>query len=332
MTGSMLVLVPVALLALVGTFCFVGCKLNTKGTGFPPFTEYGRRDVLENTQLLCIAYWPLKEGPGASQAIDLKGGHNGDYMSSANAGSLFPCPDFPFPNSGPHSAFAPGTLVLGQTNIVPGETKPPHDPVSLNFETGMTVDGGFVIVPASEAAALNPLKAFSVEVWVRPEFAFGETPSLRMVIESRDRQGPASDQLSGFAIWSNNGTWEAVLGIANADTYLTIKGPALEAEKASHLVLTYDGENGNLFVNGALAATEKVAGFVPNTTQPLTMGVGLKRLDDRVPGPSNVEPRFPLLPFTGTLQCVAIYETALLITDVLKHFNDGQGMKDEENA
>jgi concanavalin A-like lectin/glucanase superfamily protein len=333
MTATLFIIVPVALLVLVGTFYFVGCKLDTQGLEFPPFTEYGRRDVLENTSLLCIAYWPLKELPGAPQAIDLKGGHNGDYKNAANSPKLFPCPDFTFPNGGPHSAAAGGTLILGQTTIVDGETKPPHDPNDVMSETGMTIDGGFVIVPATEAAALNPAKAFSVEVWARAEFSGSEVPALRMVIESRDRQGPASDQLTGFAIWANNGIWEGVLGIANSDTYLTIKGSAVTPEKATHLVLTFDGENGTLFVNGAIAATEKVKGFMPNTTQPLTMGVGLKRLDDRdTTDPLNAEPRFPLLPFNGTLQCVAIYGTALLLTDVQKHFHDGQGLKDEENA
>lgn len=309
-----------------GGFCFVGCKLDTKGTEFPPFTEYGRRDVLENTSLLCIAYWPLKEPSGALKAIDLKGGHNGDYKDVGNAGSLFPCPDFTYPN-GQHSPIAGGTLVLGQTNIVTGETKPPHDVNNVTFETGMTTDGGFVIVPATETVALNPLKAFSVELWARPEFS-GSELSIRELIDSRDVQA----ERSGFSIGIRDGLWEASFGTGVSAAFQFITGPAFEAEKASHVVLTYDGVNGNLFVNGELVKSEIVDGFVPNTTQPLTIGVGLKRLPDRVQDASNVEPRFPLFPFKGTLQCVAIYETALLLSDVKKHFHDGQGLKDEENA
>ena len=59
MTASLLVFVPVALLALIGTFCFVGCVFPTGGLPSPPFTTYSDTDVIGNPD--CVAYWPLND-------------------------------------------------------------------------------------------------------------------------------------------------------------------------------------------------------------------------------------------------------------------------------
>jgi hypothetical protein len=147
-------------------------------------------------------------------------------------------------------------------------------------------------------------------------------------------QGAASDQLSGFAIWINEqNMWEAALGIANLPKPLLVTGPLVKFETTAYIVLTFDGVTAKLFVNGESPSSADATGFVPNTTQPLVMAAGFKRVADREDNDLTKEPRFPLFPFKGTLQCVAIYATDIsTMGAIAKHFHDGQGLKDEENA
>ena len=56
MTMSLVVLLPLILLGIVGTLCFVGCGLSTGGLE-TPFTKYTSTTILLNPAI--IAYWPL---------------------------------------------------------------------------------------------------------------------------------------------------------------------------------------------------------------------------------------------------------------------------------
>jgi hypothetical protein len=338
MTASLLVLVSISLLVLVAGFCFVGCVLNTHGTGDPdkpdpdnpdpepkpkPFTNYSKT-VTDTDGVL--AFWPLNEPAAIAQnpiatakAADIVGGHTGNYTDASNSPDLYFCPAINLA-AGVDSAFAAGSLVLGVESIVPGDAmQPDNDPDILS--TGMQIDGGFVTVPFS--GDINAVSKFTLECWVRPEWD-ASPPAYRMIIDSRDTVGGMAH---GFAIGVNNsGNWEASI-YANDGTGVLVAAGAAPLSSVTHVVLTFDGTNAAIFINGMqMSAPTAVPGgttFSPNTTSPFVIGAGLPWLPPRMQGGPDLS--FPLLPFKGTIQDVAFYNTVLSDADITKHFEDGSG-------
>src|SRR5205807_10225071 len=52
-----------------------------------PFTSYTQNTVLLNGN--CIAFWPLSETKDTDKAVDLRGGHNGDYVDPTTAPGIY---------------------------------------------------------------------------------------------------------------------------------------------------------------------------------------------------------------------------------------------------
>lgn len=327
MTASLLVLVSVALLVVISGFCFVGCVLDTHGLGADdpkPFTKYSDTDVIPTA----VAYWPLSEASATAdkpvpQAIakDVVGNSDGNYTHKSNAPlGMFPCPPIPI-SPGLDSAPAIGFLSLGAVSLLPGDAvQPGNDPNILT--TGMQVDGGFVTVPFN--GVINPAPKFTIECWARPEWSAADAPAFRAVIDCRTIN-PAGTEYTGCAVIVNQaGNWEAEMGAVGSLSFVKVTGGKAALSEASHVVLTCDGSNAALFVNGVQAVTKSLGGaFAPNTQSPLVMGVGGPWIATRAMGVP--EPAFPLVPFKGTIQDVAIYNTVLADSDILTHFNDGSG-------
>jgi hypothetical protein len=327
MTASLLLFVPVALLALVSAFCFVGCAFDSHGTGVDipppskPFTKYSDTDVIPTA----VAYWPLSESSTTATkpvvsaiAKDAVGSNDGNYTNVVNAPDLFPCPGFQIA-AGVDTAAAMGTMALGSQSIVQGDAvQPGNDPNILT--TGMQTDGAFVTVPLN--AVVNPAPPFTVECWARPEWKDNSGAAFRMVIDSRDTTGGA---FTGFCIDVNEqGNWEAELGTVGASGFTTVTAGQATLSAVTYIVLTVEGNVATLFINGnSMAQTTLSTAFSANKVQPLIIGAGLRWLPLRTPGGPNSS--FPLVPFTGTIQDVAIYDTALSPGVISTHFNDGSG-------
>src|ERR1700716_438938 len=167
MSAPLLVLIPPTLLAIVLWLCFVGCTNDYQDFDILPFTQYSTVTILPSPGL--AAYWPLGEPAQSVKAVDLKGGHDGDYLSQGFQDD----PAF-------QGAAAPGTLTLQSPGIVAGDTVAPHDATSPRT-TCMLTNGGYVSVPFD--AALNPTKAegFTIEAWVRTEWSASDTPAHRVI-------------------------------------------------------------------------------------------------------------------------------------------------------
>lgn len=330
MTASLLVLVSVSLLVLISGFCFVGCVLDTHGTGTgepppdKPFTKYSDTDVKPTA----VAYWPLSEasataGKPVAQAIakDVVGNSDGNYTHKGNApAGMFPCPFIPI-SPGLDSAPAIGSLALGVVSLLPGDAvQPGNDPNILT--TGMQVDGGFVTVPYN--SVINPAPKFTLECWARPEWTAADAPAFRSIVDSRTISGGGT-VFTGYALIVNQaGNWEAELSVVGAAENVKVTGGKAALSETAHLVLTCDSITATLFVNGVPAATKPLGGmFALNTQSPLVIGVGAPWLTTRAMGVP--EPAFPLTPFKGTIQDVAVYNTVLADSDILTHFNDGSG-------
>ena len=72
-------------------------------------------------------------------------------------------------------------------------------------------------------------------------------------------------------------------------------------------------------VRDGVATTEEI-------DDAIRFGAGLRWLPLRTPGGPNAS--FPLVPFKGTIQDVAIYDDALDEATIMKHFNNGMGTPD----
>jgi hypothetical protein len=77
-------------------------------------------------------------------------------------------------------------------------------------------------------------------------------------------------------------------------------------------------------VNGESKGSMGTAYF-PNTVQPVWIGAGAPFVTRRSPQLPAGTTSSPLFPFVGAIQDVAIYSTALGPTDILRHFNNGNG-------
>jgi len=137
------------------------------------------------------------------------------------------------------------------------------------------------------------------------EWDAADPPAFRVFIDAHDFGGMAN---SGFVLSVNeDGHWEGALGLGNTDLIEAIAGPAM-LSATTYVVLTFDGTNAALFTDGTRTSplTPVPAEVVqPNTTVPLVIGAGLPWLPPRTQPSDNLF--FPLLPFKGTIQDVAIY-------------------------
>jgi hypothetical protein len=222
-------------------------------------------------------------------------------------------------SAGIDSAQATGSIALGVVSLLPGDAKQPgNDPNILT--TGMQCNGGFVSVPFSKD--INPSAPFTIECWVRPEWTAGDAPAFRMIVDNRFTDMTA---FTGFGLEVNNaGNWEGQVGVVGSPGFVTVAAGKAELNVTTHLVLTCDGNKATLFVNGASAASVTLgAAFAPNAQGPLIIGAGLPWLPPRMN--STGDNFFPIVPFNGTIQDVALYNTVLDEATILQHFNDGSG-------
>ena len=92
---------------------------------------------------------------------------------------------------------------------------------------------------------------------------------------------------------------------------LEVKGPALAVNTTYHIVSTYDGTTGSLYVNGVLAATGTKSGTLTGYLKNFGFAIG----DDA----ALEDPAF-----NGTLDEVAIYSNLVLTAaQVANHYNAG---------
>jgi hypothetical protein len=214
MSASLLGAVPFAAFAIVLLLCFVGCDVVFHIDPIKTFSDY-TPSILDEPTL--AAYWRLGEPAGATTAVDLKGGHDGAYLSQV------------FPDDPPiHSAAAPGLLALGQAGIVAGDTVPPNAAPSTCIE----VNGGYVSVPFDPA--LNPTKAdgFTLEVWVRVEWSAADPAADRVLMISIETTGAAT----GFGLLaSRDNIWQGLVGTGTSLTFVNGRARPLPAATPGQL-------------------------------------------------------------------------------------------------
>jgi hypothetical protein len=336
MSTSLIVVLPVVLLGIVATFCFVGCIFDTSGIRGTPFTSYTNTTV---GNPLCMGYWPLKEKFDTDDAVDLISGNDGKYNDPTTAPTLYPWPAYSVPSgTGPavQSAAGAGTIANGQPTIVAGDVDPP-------VGTGDTVPPGCMVVSGSYVEVLwndkfIPKNSFTVEAWVRPDWTATDPQADRSVLDLRDFNPGTGFGLSAQADPAQPGVYHWVGIIGNGDAgikgFTTVVGDEILLGSAGapaipvYLAMTYDATNQTLalFVNGGVDGVGvQVPGvaYMPNATQPLWIGAGASYVPRRPQPPGTLGS--PLFPFVGAIQDVAIWRDMLSPTDINTRFKNGRG-------
>jgi trimeric autotransporter adhesin len=188
------------------------------------------------------------------------------------------------------------TPTLGQTGAL-----------NLDANTAVTFNGtnNRVVVPYK--AALNPAQV-TVEAWVKPT---GGSGTNRAVADSFYDDGAGVVRGFLLGIDTSNRWW---LALGNGTAYKGATATTATLNVWTHVVGTFDGTTARLYVNGLLAGSA-AASYAANAVQPVTIGA------------------WPYLgswvdQFTGSLDEVAVYSSALSAARVQAHYLLGRSYKD----
>jgi len=322
MSTTLFFLVPIGMLAVVWSFCFVGACFPTGGLPGPPYSN----TILAEPSL--VAYWPLSDLPGAAPApppgstsvgtaADLSGnGHPGTYI---NPPAYMPGAAIPQIGTNP-------TLNLHQASIVPGDA---FAPGSKNLPACVDFEGGYVSIPwAANSPALTD---FTLEAWIKPKW--NVTGFVWVVFSATTTNG------TGFTLDINDqNQWQFTIGNGTASTVVNTMVTAAVNNTVSYVAVTFDSATQvlSLWINpGSDTSAAPTPAWPPDPatvtpyvaidpTQPVTFFIGAgDNQDAQTPRTQGGGAGAPLHPFQGLIQSVALYSTALDPTDLASHFADG---------
>jgi hypothetical protein len=321
-------LVPLAVLAVLLLFRFVGCDsllgLEHLETG-PDYVSTVSTDTP-------VSYWRLQEKHGAEPPVPtvpnapVSGGPAKDEMGH-NDGTygrinVQPAPAFP------DSSSAPGDLTLEAPGLLD---------FGSDTNTSLSVDGGYVEVPSS-ISLLG--QSFSVEALVFPEWDPAESGLFRSVITLCTVDvTPGSPKAFGFGIFAGPvpgasggaDVWQIWLG--DGTEFKPIKDPVrsltpVDFTKTNYLGVAYDDATKTLnmyvYVSGIDLDSGvghplkdvAVAAYIPVSDPTQSLLIGMHR-----PPIGGAIPLYH--PFKGKIQEVAVYSQALPIARVMSHIMSG---------
>jgi hypothetical protein len=328
MSITLFFLIPIGMLAIAWSLCFVGC-----GDTFD-FSAYSD-DILTEPNL--VAYWPLGDlvglpdtpgelnMPGPTNGCsDIFDGHSGNYTIP----TAYPIFMAPFGNSDALQS----SFVKSSESIVPGDagsTKNPT-PASVDFQ------GGFVNIPwSTQSPQTTPtLSDFTLEAWFNLDAAgSGFARALFAAIIPGDT--------AGFVLLIDaSGNWVVALGNAAGGTTISTGVQAIPG----YVALTWTSANVGSS-QGPLALYNNPDGDTsappspvwPNPTSPspsglaytaaapsqltqVFIGAGGTDLAIRSMADATGAPQFP---FMGQIQSVGLYSRALNPVEIQLHFQNG---------
>src|SRR6185295_1079039 len=146
----------------------------------------------------------------------------------------------------------------GNTGTISGATW-----TTGKFGSALSFNGTNARVFVNSATSLNLSSAMTLEAWVQPTAA---QSGWRTIIQREtDSYFLNGSNDSGALRPSGGGTLAGGTIFTSATTPMTVG-------VWTHLALTYDGAVLNLYVNGALAATQAGSGAIQATANPLWIG------------------------------------------------------------
>lgn len=321
MSASYLWLTPIAVVAIVSLFCFVGCNQIFDLDAVSAVGPY-QDNVIPDAPAMYLRLQeqsPPTPLPGGT-AEDAMGNQNGVYE---RAGA--PLPDDP-------ATLSPGTgpLIL-QVGI--GPSLVPADDTA----TSMRVRGGRVAVPFSPS--LNAAQ-FTLEAIVLPEWDLSIRGRYYAVMESTNEPvgGGNKPKRLGYALYAGPEDpttpdtpyrWQLWVGSGTDFRQLKEQPPAdpnnpgpLVSAAPTYLCARFDGSDFDLFVFTADHDIDTVKyhlqpqPYVPNANDELTIGMAgrFRSLVAPFPGPAR-----SLYPFNGRMQEVAVYDKSLSEERIATH-------------
>jgi hypothetical protein len=314
MSTTLFFLVPISMLAVVWSLCFVGACFPTSGLPTP----YSNLVLAEPS---IVAYWPLNDPAGSTTAVDLSGhGHDGTYTHPPAY------PAFSDP-SGSSAAIPNPTLTQGEASIVKGDVADSGDgdgdenanPACVDF------DGDYVSIPWSTQAPAD-LTKFTFEAWVLPGWSASDPPTTHAVFDT-----PTPDS-TGFEVFvDNNNNWAVSIG--NGTGFMQFESnQQIVFGLPTYIAVTCDsGGTVNLWVNPLSATPTPTKTFMTTNYKAVDQskslaffigaGVSFEALRTTDNGSGS-----PLAAFNGQIQDVALYNSVLSNTDIQSHFINGSGV------
>jgi hypothetical protein len=343
MSTTLFFLVPIGMLAVVWSVCFVGCVFQTGGLAQP----YSNNILAEES---LVAYWPLSDFPNSQLpagapalpppppgstsvgiALDISGkNHNGSYIIPPiyQSGTTF------LTTMGNPPVDLNPTLNLHQASIVPGDA---FAQGSKNLPACVDFEGGYVSIPW--AANSQPLTDFTLEAWVQPRWT--STVFNWVVFAARTANATGT----GFAISINaQNHWQLAVGNGTAFTTIDTMVPAAVNGALTYVAVTFKSATQvlSLWINPQTDSDSNnppppTAAWPPppppvttttyvaiDPTQAVTFFIGAgDNQNAQAPRTQAGGAGAPLLPFQGLIQSVALYDTALDPTDLASHFENG---------
>jgi hypothetical protein len=322
MSTTLFFLVPIGMLAIVWSFCFVGACFPTGGLPGPPYSN----TILAEPSL--VAYWPLSDLPGAAPAPpqgSTSVGTAADLSGNGHVGTYINPPAYMSGAAIPQIGNNP-TLNLQQASIVPGDA---FAAGSKNLPFCVDFEGGYVSIPwAANSPALTD---FTLEAWIKPKW--NVTGFVWVVFSATTTNG------TGFTLDINDqNQWQFTIGNGTASTVVNTMVTAAVNNTVSYVAVTFDSATQvlSLWINpGSDTSAAPPPAWPPDPatitpyvaidpTQPVTFFIGAgDNQNAQTPRTQGGGAGAPLHPFQGLIQSVALYNTALDPTDLASHFADG---------
>jgi hypothetical protein len=323
MSTTLFFLIPVGMLAVVWSVCFVGCVFQTSGLASP----YSN-NILNEKSL--VAYWPLSDLPNPAAPPPPQGstsvGIAGDLSGNGHIGSYINPPAYVSGTVTPQIGTNP-TLNLHQASIVPGDALASG---SKNLPACVDFEGGYVNIPwAANSPALTD---FTLEAWIKP--AWNVTGFTWVVFSARTNT-------TGFAlVIDDQNQWQFAVGTGTALNVISTMVQAAVNHALTYVAVTFDSTTQvlSLWLNPVSDSdsntptpptpnwTMTTAYAANDPTQPLTFYIGAgDNQDAQMPRTQPGGAGGPRHPFQGLIQSVALYNTALDPTDLASHFENGDG-------
>ncbi|HLX70997.1 MAG TPA: LamG-like jellyroll fold domain-containing protein, partial [Verrucomicrobiae bacterium] len=259
-------------------------------------------------QLNPVAYWPLNETtqPPAGQYIATNSGTAG-AAGNAYYGSWYQ----PVTIGSTNTYFATNSIIHSAGATGDGDA----DMLCVNTAAGA---GQYVVLPRFTNGVANPAAsitgAFSIEAWLKTtNMASNLKPA---VTEGRNQnQSGASQQFTnneyGFSLgqFTNFFYFQVYDGQHQANSgQPQIQISNLQSNVWYHVVVTYDGTTETIYSNG-IPIQSAAATYAPDPVSPLIIGSG-----------TDVPTQTGGQEFSGEIDDVAIYNTALSAAQVANHF------------
>jgi hypothetical protein len=189
---------------------------------------------------------------------------------------------------------------LGQTGALPDALN--------NRSTSFDGTDDYVNVPY--AAALNPAQ-FTVEGWGK---VTGGSGTWRLLASSWSYPSP-SDHRGYWIGVDDQDRWTVHVGNGSI-TEVSVDGPTVTLNSWTHLAATYDGTTLAFYVNGTRVGTLATTTYAVNAS-PVAFEIGAEYFN-------GARTSF----FIGSIDEVALYNTALSAAQIRTHYNSGRCYKD----